>query len=102
MGQRLGTRHKPRAHPFCGLQRTFDHVPDHGARLPGHAARRLDGRGHRLAYQVDDLRCEGMETVETVDDACLPSTASMAEALAYTCCGADVFCHRRPPERGKV
>src|SRR5262249_31010050 len=102
VGQRLGTRHKPRAHPCCGLPRTFDHVTDHGDRLPGPAARRLDGRGQRLAYQVDALRCEGIETVETADDACLPSSASMAEALAYTCCGAEVFCHGRPPERGKV
>src|SRR5262249_19157678 len=102
VGQRLGTRHKPRAHPFCGLQGTLDHVPDHPAPRPCHAARRLDRRGRRLAYQVADLRGEGMETVETADDACLPSTASMAEALAYTCCGADVFCHGRPPERGKV
>jgi hypothetical protein len=89
LGSRRGTRHTPHAHIVCRLQSACDHVTPHGDRLTDHTARCLDGRGHRLADQGDDLR------------PCAHGRASTAEALASPCCSADVFCPGLPPERGK-
>jgi len=89
LGSRRRTRHTPHAHIVCRVQRACDHVTPHGDRLTAHTARCLDGRGHRLADQGDDLR------------PCVHGRASTAEALASPCCSADVFCPGLPPERGK-
>jgi len=102
LGNIPGARNEPRAYTFCGLNSAFDHVTDYGDRLTDHAARRLYGIGNRMAYQVDDLCFDFIDTLETANEPCFHGSASTADALAYTCFGSDFFCHLISPEKGKV